>query len=64
MKCPYCDTEAECDEVDIGVGIQQAGPYYCPECRAVQFDWRDAPNATDEEKAKGWWAPGGAEVRR
>lgn len=30
-RCPECGAECICDEVDIGVGMQQ-GPPYCPDC--------------------------------
>ena len=33
MKCPKCNEECECDEVDVGVGIIY-GPPRCPNC-----DW-------------------------
>jgi len=29
MKCPKCDEELDCDEVDIGVGTLK-GNYRCP----------------------------------
>lgn len=37
MNCPYCNHEMTCDEVDIGVGIQQCGPYGCENCHAVEI---------------------------
>ena len=37
MICPYCNHEMTCDEVDIGVGIQQSGPYGCEWCYAVEI---------------------------
>ena len=36
MKCPKCGGECERDEVDIGVGIQGAGPWGCPDCHWVE----------------------------
>jgi hypothetical protein len=32
MKCPECGEELEIPVVDIGVGNQQIGPAFCPEC--------------------------------
>jgi len=31
MKCPKCEEELDCDEVDIGVGTMR-GNYRCPAC--------------------------------
>jgi hypothetical protein len=37
MKCPKCKSECEpSGEVDIGVGIQQFGPWGCPACNWVE----------------------------
>ena len=33
MTCPNCGAQCECDSVDIGVGEQQVGPYFCTECQ-------------------------------
>lgn len=58
MNCPYCDsTRVTCDEVDIGVGYQQCGPYGCDDCHAVEMS-HDDPNATEEERKKGWYKGG------
>lgn len=38
MNCPICGQQAECDEVDNGVGMQQVGPYGCPDCLWVEGD--------------------------
>ena len=40
MDCPYCGYEMACDEVDIGVGYQQCGPYGCESCHAVEITGR------------------------
>lgn len=37
MNCPYCGHLMVCDEVDIGVGFQQCGPYGCDNCHAVEI---------------------------
>ena len=50
MKCPYCGSKnIACDEVDIGVGMQQCGPYGCENCHAVEM-YADDPKATAEER--------------
>ena len=56
MLCPYCGHEAECDEVDNGVGMQQCGPVGCPVCHAFEIGFDDGiTKATEEEKRLGWW---------
>lgn len=35
--CPYCGVEMECDEVDIGIGCIQCGPYHCWDCGASEI---------------------------
>jgi hypothetical protein len=59
--CPYCGfTECEADFVDIGVGYQQCGPYYCPECGAVEMGAYDNPKQPlDPEEQKTRWYKGG-----
>lgn len=55
QKCPYCGYEKmEADWVDIGVGYEQCGPYFCGECGASEigpefFDWVEKE---DLEKGK------------
>jgi len=34
--CPECGTTMDAWFVDIGVGLEQAGPYVCPSCLYVQ----------------------------
>lgn len=38
MRCPACGSEAERDEVDVGVGgaMMGAGPWGCPECAWIE----------------------------
>lgn len=36
MKCPKCGGEAEHDQVDNGIGMQQCGPWNCPACQWVE----------------------------
>jgi hypothetical protein len=57
MICPYCGGTMECDEVDVGVGVQQSGPYGCSNCHAVQVRWEDrnAPELDEEEKKFQVW---------
>lgn len=43
-ECPYCKEEMEADFVDIGIGMQQCGPYHCQSCGASEIgpelsDW-------------------------
>ena len=48
--CPYCGGEADADEVDIGVGMQQVGPVGCPSCFAYMDDkgqWQPGPEGYD-----------------
>lgn len=58
VNCPYCKFPCECDVVDIGIGYQQCGPYFCENCQASQIGPYDNNTATDEEKRVGWYAPG------
>lgn len=41
--CPNCGKIAEADFVDIGVGMQQSGPFHCDECEWLEssprYDW-------------------------
>ncbi len=59
MICPYCNCpDLECDEVDIGVGYQQSGPYVCFDCGAVQIGPYDEPSRASEEEIKiGFYKP-------
>ena len=57
-ECPYCGHHCSADFVDIGVGMQQCGPYHCG-CGASEIGAFDAPrDLSDREKATGWYAPG------
>lgn len=61
-QCPYCGCPAECDEVDVGVGYIQCGPYLCVGCGASEMGPEAGPggveNATEEENRKGWYRAG------
>lgn len=57
-NCPYCNTECHADFVDIGVGMQQVGPYHCNACGATQIGPNDrARQLTDLETETGWYGP-------
>lgn len=57
--CPFCKTICECDLVDVGVGMAQAGPYHCENCGASQIGPHDDERElTDEEQKTGWYKPG------
>jgi hypothetical protein len=57
--CPWCKTEGcEADWVDIGIGLQQCGPFVCPNCEATSIGAFDKKIATEEEAKAGWYKPG------
>lgn len=35
--CPYCKEPMDADWVDIGIGMQQCGPYHCFACDASEI---------------------------
>ena len=35
-ECPNCHAIAEADFVDIGVGMQQCGPFHCDSCGWIE----------------------------
>ena len=56
--CPYCGCrECEADYVDVGVGMIQCGPYFCPVCRASEASYLDSREMTEREKETGWYEP-------
>lgn len=56
--CPYCSCEdCEADYVDVGVGMIQCGPYYCPECHASEASYLDSRPLTEIEEKTGWYEP-------
>lgn len=58
-ECPYCKTICRADFVDIGVGMQQCGPFHCDSCGASEIGAFDAERElTDAEKKFGWYSPG------
>lgn len=48
--CPKCGSESHAEFVDVGVGMIQAGPYYCSICGWVEAGC----SATDCERCKSW----------
>ena len=58
-NCPYCGFLCECDEVNVGIGMVQAGPYCCENCGATQIGPYDKERElTEKEKETGWYFPG------
>ncbi len=64
IDCPFCQGPAECDEVDVGVGFVQCGPYVCQICGANQmgpelsehlFGGPPPEGVTEEELKVGWY---------
>lgn len=56
--CPYCGLAMECDEVDVGVGMVQCGPYLCDFCGASEMGPEKVyPNQPRPftEKDQIWW---------
>lgn len=57
--CPYCGYEScEADHCDVGIGMVQCGPYYCPQCQASEISSLDRRELTEREKETGWFKPG------
>ncbi len=57
-NCPYCKTVCRADFVDIGVGMQQCGPFHCNACGASEIGPYDAERElTADEHRTGWYAP-------
>lgn len=57
-NCPYCGTVCRADFVDIGVGMQQCGPYHCEACHASEIGPYDEERPlSEDEKRTGWYAP-------
>lgn len=59
-KCPYCEHPMHADWVDIGVGMQQCGPYHCFGCGASEIGpefqkEKDAGSLTEEEIRTGFY---------
>lgn len=57
--CPYCESPCDADWCDVGVGMQQVGPYYCHECGASEASAYGNPeNRKDYDLKTGWFLPG------
>lgn len=56
--CPYCGAMCEADFVNIGVGMQQCGPYHCEECGASEIGPEGSEGRSAEEKKTGWYKGG------
>lgn len=57
--CLYCGFDScEADHCDVGIGMVQCGPYYCPQCRASEISSLDNRELTPREKETGWFQPG------
>jgi hypothetical protein len=57
IHCAWCESNADAESVDIGVGMQQVDAARCDECGAVQMAGygEDKANATAEENRRRWW---------
>lgn len=57
-RCPYCRSLCCADFVDIGVGMQQCGPFHCEACGASEIGPHDdeRPLSAIEHKT-GWCGP-------
>jgi len=56
--CPYCETICRADFVDIGVGMQQCGPYHCDNCHASEIGPYDEDRELSLiENKTGWYGP-------
>lgn len=57
--CPYCGDMCDADWCDVGVGMQQVGPYYCHSCGASEASAHGEPESRQDYDAKtGWYRPG------
>lgn len=57
--CPYCNCpDCFADWVDVGIGMVQCGPFYCPKCHASEASSLDKRELTEKEKQTGWYEPG------
>ena len=57
-NCPYCGAVCRADFVDIGVGMQQCGPYHCDNCHASEIGPYDEERPLSEDEGRtGWYAP-------
>lgn len=58
-QCPYCGRPCEADWCDVGVGMQQVGPYHCDDCGASEAGaYEDTESRHDYDPDTGWYRPG------
>lgn len=58
-QCPYCQSMCDADWCDVGVGMQQVGPYYCHDCGASEASAFGKPEERpDYDHETGWYRPG------
>jgi hypothetical protein len=50
MLCPKCGAIAAADFVDIGVGMQQCGPYACEHCGWCETNPNNLFEISDEDQ--------------
>lgn len=56
--CPYCGYQfCSADWADVGVGLVQCGPFFCPECGASERSYLDTRRPTQKEDETGWYEP-------
>jgi hypothetical protein len=58
--CPYCQSEMIADWVDVGIAMQQCGPYHCFNCGASEIGPEKAnpgfkDTVTEEELNTGFY---------
>ena len=58
VRCPYCAELCCADFVDVGVAMQQCGPYHCWACQASEIgSYDEKRELSEEEERTGWYAP-------
>jgi hypothetical protein len=56
--CPYCSTICRADFVDVGVGMQQCGPFHCDACGASEIGpYDESRELSAAEVQTGWYGP-------
>lgn len=61
-RCPYCGDEMQAEFVDIGIGMQQCGPYICLTCEAYEIGPNNTQTPTEEEAKTGYYKGGEKQV--
>lgn len=58
VRCPYCWEWAQAEWDDVGVGLEQAAPYYCDHCGATSIGpFDDWTALAPVERKTGWYRP-------